>query len=123
MRVQFPFSLPGMGGITIESKMGAMKQSVAEFKLELQFDPDRRHAGARGANAQVFKPLDQFPNGPAARLSPGEASHDRLPQVDAKGLEFNAFFQRLAVIFSTKGVAHAAILGISFLKKCKNKTL
>ena len=50
------------------------------------------------ADAQIFKPLDQFRNGPTAGLSPGEASHDGLPQVDAKGLDFNAFFQGLAGI-------------------------
>jgi hypothetical protein len=44
---------------------------------------------------KALKALDQFPNGPSARLSAAEASHDRLPQVDANGLDFNEFFQGL----------------------------
>src|SRR5580704_4331542 len=75
-----------------------------EFKLECQFGERGRHAGAK---AQIFKPLDQLRNSPTAGLSPGEASHDGLPQVDAKGLDFNAFFQGLAGISSSKDVAHA----------------
>jgi hypothetical protein len=43
---------------------------------------------------------------------PTEASPDRLPQVDAKGLDFNAFFQGLAGISSSKSVVHAANLDI-----------
>jgi hypothetical protein len=50
----------------------------------------------------------QFRNGPAAGLSPREAGHDRLPQIDAKGLAFKAFFQGLAGIPTTKSVAHAS---------------
>jgi hypothetical protein len=67
-------------------------------------------------NAQIFKPLNQFGDSPAAGLSPREASHDRLPQVDAKGLDFNAFFQGLAGISSCKSVAHAALLDICLSK-------
>jgi hypothetical protein len=48
------------------------------------------------ANAQIFKPLDQLRNSPIAGLSPGEASHDCFPQVDANGLDLNAFFKGLA---------------------------
>jgi hypothetical protein len=43
-----------------------------EFKLECQFGERRRHAGAGGANAQIFKPFDQFQNRPTAGLSPPE---------------------------------------------------
>ena len=43
--------------------------------------------------AQNSEPLDQLQY-PTAGLSPGEASHDRFPQVNAKGLDFNAFRQR-----------------------------
>ena len=60
-----------------------------EFKLECQFGERGRHAGAGGANAQIFKPLDQFQNSPTAGLFPREASHDGFPQVDAKGLDLN----------------------------------
>ena len=52
--------------------------------------------------------------------APREASHHRLPQVDAKGLDFNAFFQGLAGFSSTKSVAHAAALDISFPKDLQN---
>ena len=55
-----------------------------------------------------------------AGLSPGEASHDGFPQVDAKGLDFNEFFQGLAGFSSTKSVAHAAALDISFSKNLQN---
>src|SRR5258705_435585 len=50
-----------------------------EFKLEPEFGERGRHAGACGANAQIFKPLDQLPYCPTAGLSPGEASHDCFP--------------------------------------------
>ena len=62
---------------------------AGEFKLEFQFGERGRHAGAGGANAQIFKPLDQFSDRPTAGLFPREASHDGFPQVDAKGLDFN----------------------------------
>jgi hypothetical protein len=79
-----------------------------EFKLECQFGECSRHAGAGGADAQIFKPLDQLRDSPTAGLPPGEASHDCLPQVDVKNLDFNEFFQGLAGFSSTKSVAHAA---------------
>jgi hypothetical protein len=63
-----------------------------EFKLEPKFGEPSRHAGARGANAQAFKLLDQFQNNLAAGFSLGEASHDGFPQIDVKGLDFNTFF-------------------------------
>jgi hypothetical protein len=47
---------------------------------------------------------------------PGKASRDRLPQVDAKSLDLNAFFQGLAGFSSSKRVAHAALLDIYFSK-------
>jgi hypothetical protein len=73
-----------------------------------------------GADAQIFKPLNLFSHRPTVGLSPGEASHDCLPQVDAKGLDFNAFFQGLAGICSSKDVAHAALLDICFSKNLQN---
>src|SRR5271154_6694922 len=60
-----------------------------EFKLECQFGERGGHAGAGGANAQIFKPFDQFRNSPTAGLFPREASHRCFPQVDAKSLDFN----------------------------------
>jgi hypothetical protein len=85
-----------------------------------EFGQRRRHAGTSGAKAQIFKPLHQFRNSPTPGFSPTEASHDRLPQVDAKGLDFNAFFQGLVRISSSKDVAHAAALDISFSKDLQN---
>ena len=71
-------------------------------------------------NAQILKPLHQFRNSPTTGFSPGEASHDRLPQVDAKGLDFNEFFQGLAGISGSKDVVHAAALDIYFSKNLQN---
>ena len=98
----------------------APRRPAREFKLKPQLGQRRRHAGASGANAQILKPLEQFRNSPTAGLSPREASHDRLPQVDAKGLDLNAFFQVLAGISSSKSVAHAALLDICFSKDLQN---
>jgi hypothetical protein len=79
----------------------------------VQFGERGRHAGARGADAQILKTLDQLRNSPTAGLSPGEAGHDCLPQVDAKGLDFNAFFEGPAGFSRSKSVAHAAYLDIT----------
>src|SRR5580692_4658139 len=49
-----------------------------EFKLECQFGECSCHAGAGGADAQIFKPLHQFRNSPTTGFSPREASHDRF---------------------------------------------
>ena len=73
--------------------------------------------GGRSKESVSNEEIAARQNSPAAGLSATEASHDSLPQVDAKGLEFNAFFQRLAVISSTKSVAHLALLDICFSKE------
>src|SRR5258707_3247676 len=64
--------------------------------------------------------LDQFQNSPAAGFSSRETGHDRLPQVEAKGLGLNEFFQGLAGISSSQSVAHAAHLDSYFSKNLQN---
>lgn len=55
------------------------------------------------------------------RLSSTETGHDRLPQVDAKGLDFNELFQgHLARFSSSQSVAHSAPLDICLPKNLQN---
>ena len=51
---------------------------------------------------------------------PDKQANDNLPQVDAKGLEFNEFFGGAAGISSSKSVAHAALLDIWVSKDLQN---
>jgi len=57
---------------------------------------------------RFLKPLDQFQNSPAAGLSPRETGHDSLPQVEAKGLGPNEFFQGFLAGICSQSVTHAS---------------
>jgi hypothetical protein len=109
---------------TIESSTFRSRSKVRGQKRQNARLEPRRRQNAPGVDSQGFgvrlTGFGQLRNSPAAGLSPGEASHDCFPQVDAKGLDFNAFFQGLAGFSSTKSVAHASALDISFSKNLQN---
>jgi hypothetical protein len=84
--------------------------------METRPESDQTILAREAQMPRFLKSLDQFQNGPTTGFSPGEASHDGLPQVDAQGLDLNAFFQGLAGISSSKSVVHAAYFDLCIPK-------
>jgi hypothetical protein len=77
-------------------------------ELYFEFGQRSGDAGSGTGQPQGAKPLDQLADRPPTGLSASEASHDRLLQVDAKGLVLNEFFQGLlAGEFRLYGVKHS----------------
>ena len=101
------------------SDLGARIHSVPRSSRRHGAQPESSSSSPRSASAAVTlarvaqtpRLLSRSTNSPPVQQwdsPPERQAVTASPQVDAKGLDLNAFFQGLAVIFSSKRVAHAS---------------
>jgi hypothetical protein len=100
-----------LGAITYESDLDSERPSSASAAVTLAREKQTPRFLNRSTNSKTVQRRDS---------SPGEASHDRFPQVDAKSLDFHVFFEGPAGISSSKSVAHYADLDICNPKDLQN---